>query len=144
MEVNTPELTPTGDERSKFDPSPNCPPPFSPQQLTWPFADRPHVNADPAAMLTRRIAPFPASTGTAVGVIDGSPSWPRAFSPQHQGAPYSSTAHVWLSPAAIAQNTWASGTRLGATFEPNERTPDCPRSLLPQHHAAPSRAIAHV
>src|ERR1700716_3115157 len=79
--------TATGVELSVVDPSPSWPLALSPQHLTDPgLPSSAQVWLPPAAIAVAVVIPETV-TGVRLGVVDPSPSWPRALAPQHLTVP---------------------------------------------------------
>src|SRR5690349_4151596 len=116
----SPPSTGAGSDGSDGD-DPSCPDELSPQQYASPSSLSPQACARPTS--TDRNPPGTAVTAT--GEEDGvpeapppSPSWPAASEPQHQAVPFSRTAQVLSSPAAICATSVRPGTGCGSSRYP--------------------------
>src|SRR5688572_24377565 len=88
-------------------------------------------------MLCQLVA-VPTCVGTVRGMVELSPSWPPALSPQQYRAP-PRTPQVWFVPVAITVQSLADPTRVGVERVIAVPSPSWPVSLLPQQYSAPAR-----
>jgi hypothetical protein len=85
------------------------------------------------------------TTGTALAVVELSPSSPEELSPQHITLPALVSAHAWNSPAEMAVTPEdRPETATGLLLIVGLLIPSTPYTSLPQHITPPALVSAHV
>jgi hypothetical protein len=137
----TPPVTATGTGTALelVEPSPSWPALFDPQQYATPFVASPHV-CSPEALRAENVTPpvTATGTGTALELVEPSPSWPALFAPQQYATPFVASPQVCAPAALSSENEIPPVTATGTELELVEPSPRWPELFNPQQYAAPS------
>ena len=97
----------------------------------------PQVWFSSPALTVKKVWLPETSTGTRLGLVVPSPSWPLTLCPQQCAAPDVVTPQVKENPALMEAKAWLPKTATGTSFSMVVPSPSWPLPLFPQQRAAP-------
>jgi hypothetical protein len=105
--------------------------------ICWPRGAAPRPSVE-------KVSPPVTATGTALELVEPSPSWPALFNPQQYAAPMVASPHVCSPEALSAVKVTPPATAPGTALELVEPSPSWPALFDPQQYATPFVASPQV